>query len=63
MKWMSPTEAAQYVGCHIQRIYQAARSGELEAHVKPWAKKGDLVIAAEHLDEWIQSWPTPEGDA
>ena len=63
MKWMSPTEAAAYVGCHIQRIYQASRSGELEAHVKPWAKKGDLVIAAEHLDEWIQSWPTPEGDA
>lgn len=63
MKWMSPTEAAAYVGCNIRRIYAAARSGELEAHVKPWAKKGDIVVSAEHLDEWIQSWPSPEEDA
>lgn len=60
-QWLTPTKAAEYVGCSIHEIYRAAESGTLRAYVKPWSKNAAILMSTEDLDRWIQSWPSAEG--
>lgn len=60
-QWLTPAQAAEYVGCHIGRIYDAADAGDLEAYVKPWCKRAEIVVGAEDIDRWVRSWPSAKG--
>ena len=60
-QWLTPTKAAEYIGCSIHEIYRAAEGGTLVAYVKPWSNKAAILTSTDDLDRWIQSWPSAEG--
>jgi excisionase family DNA binding protein len=56
--WLSPTEAARYLGISRETIYRLMREGKLPYRVTAWS--GRRRVRKEDLDRLLQSGDAPQ---
>lgn len=54
-RWVSPKQASEHVGVHVETVAKALREGELRGYQRK--PNGRWRIAIEDVDAWIKGEP------